>query len=177
MQEQQQSENNTSVQQPVQQLTIDMYNMTVMKFDAVSNSIRLFVEDISNYFNYAVYGMEHNNSALVNTLQSDYEKTLTKDIERINASLADMEQVLMLVYGVPMEVINAMIVCIQKIRDDIVAIGSDLKVSLSRAVEKYPVFVRSVSILQKDQDDLSGAMDELKRASRLQSNAVPNQTA
>jgi hypothetical protein len=164
--QEQQSEDNTTVQQPVQQPAIDMYNMTVIKFDAVSNSIRLFVEDISNYFNYAVYGMEHNNSALVNTLQSDYEKTLTKDIERINASLAEMEQVLMLVYGVPMEVINAITGCIQKIRDDIVAIGSDLKVSLSQSAEKYPVFIRSVSILQKDLDDLSGAMNELKRASR-----------
>jgi hypothetical protein len=175
--QEQQSEDNTSVQQPVQQPTIDMYNMTVMKFDAVSNSIRLFVEDISNYFNYAVYSMEHNNSALVNALQSDYEITLTRDIERINASLAEMERVLMLVYGVPMEVINAITVCIQKIRDDITVIGRDLKIDLSLSVEKSLVFVRSVSILQKDLDDLSSAMDELKRASGSQSSAVPNQIA
>jgi hypothetical protein len=76
-----------------------------------------------------------------------------------------------------MEVINAITVCIQKIRDDIIVIGSDLKIDLSLSVEKSLVFVRSVSILQKDLDDLSSAMDELKRASGSQSSAVPNQIA
>jgi len=162
--QQQQPENDTvAIQQPLQQPNRDMYNMLVMKYNSVTNSVELFIEDISNYFNYVVYNREYNNSSLAKSLQGDYEKTLTNDIDRINASLADMEQVLMMIYDAPMEIINAVTACIQKIRDDIVAIGRDLRVDLSLSVEKYPVFVRAVSILQKDQDDLSGAMDELKR--------------
>ncbi|MDY6985481.1 MAG: hypothetical protein SVE93_03635 [Candidatus Thermoplasmatota archaeon] len=154
------------IQQPVQP-AVEPYDLLMVPFRSLTNNVAVLVEDLNNYFGYVDYALRHNNTVYnqnldISALQRDYNDVISRDLEKINASLDALERSLSLVYGIPMELINAITTAIQQTREDLQQTSKDLNIDLNRFVEKYPMVTRAVSVMQRDVESIDSAINQIK---------------
>ncbi len=154
------------IQQPVQP-AVEPYDLLMVPFESLTNNVEVLLEDLNNYFGYVDYALRHNNTVYnqnldVSALQRDYNDVISRDLDRINASLNTLERSLSLVYGIPMELINAITTAIQQTREDLQQTSEDLDIDLNQLVEKYPMVVRAVSVMQRDVESIESAITQIK---------------
>jgi len=153
------------IQQPVQP-AVEPYDLLMIPFGSLTNSVAVLVEDLNNYLGYVDYALRHNNTIYnqnlnISALQQDYDDVISRDLDRINASLDALEQSLSLVYGIPMELINAITRAVQQMREDLQQISEDLNIDLNQFVEKYPMVDRAVSVIQRDVESINSAIRQI----------------
>jgi hypothetical protein len=155
------------IQQPVQP-AVEPYDILMAPFGSLTNNVAVLVEDLNNYFGYVDYALRYNNTVYnqklnISALQQDYNDVISRDLDRINTSLGALERYLSLVYGIPMEQIDAITNAIQQMREDLQQISEDINIDLNQFVEKYPMVVRAVSVMRRDVESINSALNQIKR--------------